>query len=183
VAAAEPLTLRRFGRADFARLIGWVESPAFLMQWAGPLFTYPLDAAQLERYLLLATGDPPTHYLFTALLGAEPVGHIELSQVDRRNASATLARVLIGPQQRGQGLGVRLVTQAAAFAFDQLHLHRLALNVFDFNHAAIACYARAGFVREGLQRDARRVGDEWWSVVTMALLADDWAARRPLTAP
>lgn len=173
------LSLRPFDRSDFDRLIGWVESPEFLMQWAGPIFTYPLDAGQLERYKLLATGDPPTRYIYTALLGAAAVGHIELSQVDRRHSSATLARVLVAPGHRGQGVGRQMVTQALAIGFDTLGLHRLDLNVFDFNHAALACYARAGLVREGVLRDARRVGDAWWSVVQMSMLASEWPAHRP----
>jgi hypothetical protein len=34
-------------------------------------------------------------------------------------------------------------------AFDDLSLHRLSLSVFDFNGAAISCYERVGFVKEG----------------------------------
>ena len=173
------LSLQPFERADFDRLISWVESPEFLMQWAGPIFTFPLDAGQLERYKLLATGDPPTRYIYTALAGVDAVGHIELSQVDRRNSSATLARVLVAPGRRGQGLGGQMVTQALAIGFDTLGLHRLDLNVFDFNHAAIACYTRAGLAREGVLRDARRVGEAWWSVVVMSMLAAEWPAHRP----
>ncbi|MCC7358167.1 MAG: GNAT family N-acetyltransferase [Anaerolineales bacterium] len=174
-----PLTLHPFERADYARLIGWAESPEFLMQWAGPIFTYPLDAAQLDRYRLLASGDPPTRYIYTARLDDRPVGHIELSQVDRRQRSATLARVLVAPEARGRGIGRRMVTAALAVGFDQLGLHRIDLNVFDFNTAALACYERVGFVTEGRRRDARRVGDAWRSVITMSMLEDEWAAHRP----
>lgn len=177
------LTLRPFVAADDERLISWIESPEFLMQWAGPIFTFPLDTAQLQRYRLLATGDPPTRYIYTALLGEAPVGHIELSQVDRRQRSATMARVLIAPAQRGRGLGGQMVTAALAVGFDQLGLHRLDLNVFDFNTAALACYTRVGFVTEGRLRDARRVGDAWWSVITMSMLEDEWPAHRPAPAP
>jgi RimJ/RimL family protein N-acetyltransferase len=180
--AAPAVTLRPFERGDFDRLIAWAESPEFIFQWAGAIFTYPLDAAQLERYRLLASGDPPTRYIYTALTEGAPAGHIELSAIDRRNSAATLARVLVDPARRGQGIGAAMVTQVLAIGFDALGLHRIDLNVFDFNHAAIACYARAGLVREGLARDARRVGDGWWSVVTMAMLADDWAARKPAPA-
>jgi RimJ/RimL family protein N-acetyltransferase len=164
--------------------MAWAETPEFLFQWAGPLFNYPLDRPQLERYLLLAAGDPPTRRIYTALREQPPepahaVGHIELSTIDPRHRSATLSRVLIGPAWRGQGLGQQLVSQALAIGFDTLDLHRIDLYVFDFNHAAIACYERVGFVREGLLRDARRVGDAYWSVIVMSLLAPDWRARYP----
>jgi hypothetical protein len=42
------IALRPFARADFARLIGWIPSPEFLVQWSGPIFAWPLDEAQSE---------------------------------------------------------------------------------------------------------------------------------------
>ncbi len=170
------MVLRPFDRPDFPRLLSWIESPDFLYQWAGPFFTYPLDDAQLDRYLLLATGDPPTRRIFTALeaAGGQAVGHIELSQIDRRHRSASLSRVMVAPGRRGAGLGRAIVRAALAVAFDELRLHRVELVVFDFNHAAIRCYERAGLVREGVLRDARRVGDEYWSVVQMSILEAEW---------
>ena len=43
--------LRRFEQNDFTRLIGWIKTPESLLQWAGPLFHYPLDTFQLEIYI------------------------------------------------------------------------------------------------------------------------------------
>jgi len=53
-------------------------------------------------------------------------------------------------------------------------LHRIDLVVFDFNQAAIACYEKAGFVREGHIREARRMGDGYWSLYLMSMLEDEW---------
>jgi RimJ/RimL family protein N-acetyltransferase len=168
------MRLRPFDRSDFARLLGWVESPDFLFQWAGTLFNYPLDEAQLERYLLLAIGDPPTRLIYTALEGDEAVGHIEISQIDRRHNSATLSRIIIAPGRRGTGLGQQMVRLALGVVFDTLRLHRVDLFVFDFNGSAIAAYERAGLKREGHLRDIRRVGDEYWSVIQMSMLETEW---------
>jgi len=174
-----PLRLRPFVRGDYDRLIASAISPDFLYQWAGPLFTYPLDRLQLERYLLTSIGDPPTHRIFTALdETGEPTGHIELANIDRVNRSANIARVLIFAGQRGQGLGRELLTLALAVGFDELKLHRISLYVFDFNLPAIAAYERAGMAREGLLRDVRRVGDRFWSVYQMSMLEDEWRARQ-----
>ena len=35
--------LEPFSEADFERLIAWSPTPEFLLQWAGPLFTFPLN--------------------------------------------------------------------------------------------------------------------------------------------
>jgi RimJ/RimL family protein N-acetyltransferase len=65
----------------------------------------------------------------------------------------------------------------AQVGFEQLRLHRIDLVVFDFNTSAIACYERAGFVKEGYLREARRFGEEYWSLVQMSILETEWAAR------
>ena len=174
------IALRPFARADFSRLIGWIPSPEFLLQWAGPAFTFPLDTSQLERYLLEAEGDAPSRMIFTAVEAdtATAVGHIELARIDRRNRSATLSRVLIGEAgRRGQGAGLEMVRRVVQVGFEQLRLHRIDLVVFDFNRSAIACYERAGFVREGCLREARRFGEEYWSLVQMSILETEWPAR------
>jgi RimJ/RimL family protein N-acetyltransferase len=175
------IVLRPFDRSDFARLIGWVASPAFLLQWAGPRFTYPLDAAQLEGYLAESRGEPPTRMVFTAVeaeTGAA-VGHIELSKIDPRNRSASLSRVLIGDaSRRGKGSGVEMVLCALEIGFDRLGLHRIDLVVFDFNTGAIACYERAGFAVEGRLREARRFGEEYWTLVQMSVLEQEWRGQR-----
>ena len=175
------ITLRPFDRSDFARLIGWVASPAFLLQWAGPLFTYPLDTAQLERYLAESQQDQPTRMIFTAVEAETggAVGHIELGKIDSRNRSASLARVLIGdPSRRSKGSGVEMVLRALEIGFDRLGLHRIDLVVFDFNMGAIACYERAGFVIEGRLREARRFGEDYWTLLQMSILEQEWRAGR-----
>ena len=53
------IALRPFARADFARLIAWIPSAEFLLQWAGPAFTFPLDTAQLDAYLAESEGRRP----------------------------------------------------------------------------------------------------------------------------
>src|SRR6266446_7037306 len=39
---------------------------------------------------------------------------------------------------------------------------------------AIACYARAGFCHEGTLREARRHGEEYWTISVMSILEHEW---------
>ena len=181
-ASAVTVRLDPFGPADFSRLIGWVSAagtPESLLQWAGPIFTWPLDAAQLEVYLEPTRAAPPTRLVWRAddEAGA-PFGHVELNAIDRRNRSAVLSRVLVDPVRRGEGRSRAMVASTLAVAFDDLGLHRVGLRVFDFNTPALCCYESLGFVREGVMRDARRVGNTYWSTVCCSLLEDEWRRRQ-----
>ena len=45
------IKLVQFENTDFDRLISWVYSEEFMIQFAGPIFTFPLTTEQLELYV------------------------------------------------------------------------------------------------------------------------------------
>ncbi len=103
------------------------------------------------------------------------IGHISLGRVDRVNKSARIGKVLVGSSQyRGKGIGAEMVKAVLAIAFEEMQLHKVTLGVFDFNASAIRCYEKVGFVQEGLLRDARKNGDEYWNLIEMGILEDEW---------
>jgi RimJ/RimL family protein N-acetyltransferase len=172
-----PIRLEPFGPDDIDRLIGWVGSAEFLLQWAGPAWGYPLSREQLQEHLAGAGGQNPGRVIFkaVALDTSECVGHGEVLSIDRRNLSAVLGRILVGPPElRGRGIGEQIVRALLRFGFEELSLHRLALNVADFNVAAIRCCEKCGFVREGTLREARKHGAAYWNVHVMSILVHEW---------
>lgn len=168
--------LEAFERADVERLIGWIGSAEELMLWAGPIFRWPLDRVQLERYLAAAEGADPIRRIWRAVDGGEVVGHVELNAIERTHRSATLSRVLVRPGRRGRGTGSAMVRRALAVAFGELALHRVDLFVFEGNAPAVACYEGLGFRHEGRLRDYRRLGDRYLTSLIMSMLEDEWRA-------
>ena len=64
------------------------------------------------------------------------------------------------------------------FAFTELNLRRVSLDVFEYNPRAIASYRKVGFVEEGrlrrfLHRDGRR-----WDLIFMGMLREEWEVYR-----
>jgi RimJ/RimL family protein N-acetyltransferase len=173
------IQLRPFTPADFPRLILAVDSPRIMVQWGGPLqFRFPLTEAQLTEYLTLGEGEPPGARIFTALdEHGQPVGHIELGFIDYKNATAAASRVFVFAPARRRGVCTAMIDRLLEIGCGEMGLRRIELRVYAFNTPAIRCYERAGFVREGLLRQAQRVGDEVWDVVVMGLLREEWAAR------
>lgn len=169
--------LKYFGRSDFNQLIEWIDSPEFLLQWGGPEFDYPLNDAQLEKYIKNANNDNSESLIYKAIDTdtGRTIGHIYLGKIDRKNRSARVGKVLVGDKNaRGKGIGQQMIREILKIAFDELHLHRVSLGVFDFNVSAISCYEKAGFVKEGLLRDSRKYGDEYWTLWEMSILENEW---------
>jgi RimJ/RimL family protein N-acetyltransferase len=176
------IKLRPFVRTDFDRLIAWIDSPDLLAQWAGTMaFTYPLDEAQLDAYLLSAGGETPPRRIFTALNARtkQPVGHVELNRIDRIHQSASVSRLLVGERRRrGKGIGGHIIEALLDVAFGEMAMHRIDLYVLEFNLAAIRLYEGLGFVTEGHMLEARNVGGAFHNVYYMALLRSAWHERR-----
>lgn len=171
------IELRYFTSSDFKQLIEWSGDEAFMLQWAGPQFQYPLTEDQLTQYIEGAN-DPlkSDRLIYKAMdqASGQTVGHISL-RIERENRSGRIGRVLVGSSHtRGAGIGLQMINAVLKIGFDELKLHRISLGVFDFNHAAIRCYEKAGFIREGLLRDARKYQDSYWNLIEMSMLEDEW---------
>jgi RimJ/RimL family protein N-acetyltransferase len=77
--------------------------------------------------------------------------------------------MLVDRDWRGRGVGAALL-QAAIGRARERGLHKLSLEVFPHNAAAIALYRNCGFAEEGRRvRHYRRVNGELWDSIVMGL--------------
>nr|WP_202885081.1 GNAT family protein [Actinopolymorpha cephalotaxi] len=105
------------------------------------------------------------------------VGEVVLNQWDEPNRSCNIRIALVAGGQ-GRGLGTEAMRLMVGHGFEQLGLHRISLNVYDFNPRARRAYEKVGFVQEGARRDVLYVDGGWESDVLMSILAPDWERRR-----
>lgn len=175
------IELQSFQQRDFRRLIDEIPDARFLLQWAGPKYTFPLDAAQLNNTLANNRAGKPSFKVFKAGRPdtSETVGHIQLMDIDYNDASCILGRVLIFHKYRGTGLSKPMVRAAVRFAFENLKLEKITLGVFDFNTIAIRTYEDIGFSEFQFKKAARQFENESWDVVRMKLCKKSWLQRSP----
>jgi ribosomal protein S18 acetylase RimI-like enzyme len=93
--------------------------------------------------------------------------HVEVSRF-----GFGVVAMLVDRDWRGRGIGSALMQAAIAWARAR-GLHKLSLDVFPANTAAIALYRKHGFVEEGRQvKHYRRASGELWDGIVMGLLLD-----------
>lgn len=70
--------------------------------------------------------------------------------------------------------------QTVNYAFSELHLHRLSLDVFSYNPRAKHVYEKAGFVQEGILRDAATdpADGSYADIILMAILENEWRSEQ-----
>jgi len=170
------IRLQDFSENDFNQLIHAIPDARFLLQWAGPKYTYPLDIAQLKNTLEKTDGAQLSFKVFKAIKADSPaaIGHIQLMDIDYNNSSCILGRVLVFSEFRGTGLAKELVNCAVEYAFLILGLQKITLGVFDFNQSAIATYQKIGFVEYQFNEGVRQFQNENWNVIKMKLYKNQW---------
>ncbi len=99
------------------------------------------------------------------------VGEVVINDLNAENLSCGF-RIWMARQQ-GRGLGTEATRLAVRHAFEDQHLHRIELEVYDFNPRARRVYEKVGFRLEGTLRDALRFDDGWVDAHQMAILSTD----------
>jgi RimJ/RimL family protein N-acetyltransferase len=74
----------------------------------------------------------------------------------------------------GKGYGTDAMNLTLRYAFIELNLRRVTLNVFEFNERAVRAYEKAGFHMEGRQRQAIIREGRRWDVLYMGILREEW---------
>jgi RimJ/RimL family protein N-acetyltransferase len=83
--------------------------------------------------------------------------------------------ILIGEKAYwNQGYGGEATRLALKHGFDDLNLHRIFLRVYSTNSRAIACYKGAGFVQEGVLREAIYKNGVYIDEIIMGILKPEW---------
>jgi len=163
------IKLEPFREKDFERFIAWVDNKELLMTIAGPYFSYPLTADQLQAYL-----NDAKSYAFNIVDSDENtiIGHAEIRESG--NGIFKIDKLLIGDKaSRGKGLCQPIMQLLTGHAFTQLQATTVELNVFDWNTAAIKCYERTGFVINANKTMSFPVGDKIWTVLNMGIESDN----------
>ncbi len=171
------IKLEKFNSNEIPKLVLWIPDKEFLLQWGGPGYSISLLNEQLLNEIKTMEDENPKSLMFSAktIDNNEMVGHVQLLGIDRTNMSARIGRVLVGEKEnRNKGIGQQMVNGILDIAFNTLHLHRVDLGVFDFNKSAIACYEKAGFIIEGKLRDCRKIDGQYWSLLNMSILEEEY---------
>jgi RimJ/RimL family protein N-acetyltransferase len=77
----------------------------------------------------------------------------------------------------GKGYGTDAMRVILRYAFLELNLRRVALDVFEYNPRAIRSYEKAGFVYEGRVRDYLWREGRRWDLIFMGILREEWTTQ------
>ncbi len=133
-----PLQLTQASMEDCAGLMQYFDSLQELTDWGGEGFQFPPRRLQFLQQLYKSDSQ--------GFILSQQQEMVAFGQICQRFGKHHLARLLVLPQYRGQGLSQSLLASLVIQGFEQNPQQDFSLFVFKHNQVAIHCYQRFGFV-------------------------------------
>ena len=174
----ERVSLREFRREDIPEIHAWTNDSEIVrfLSWA----IFPQTLRETERFVdaQMSGADPMNRGFIIALLDDDScIGSSGVTNIDWRNRSGELGIVIGKRDYLGKGYGREAVDLLVRFAFNELNLHRVGLQVFDFNERAIRSYRKSGLVEEGRLREAFYREGTYHDIVLMGITEGEFRLR------
>ena len=170
------VTLRSDDQADLERYFSWVSDREVTKYMTS--LRYPLSLSDEQRWL----DDAPRNGIAGGVRLAidtksgDHIGGINLHRAHPEDSKAGLG-VMIGEKSYwSKGYGTDAIITLLRFAFHEMNLHRVWLQVLEDNERAIECYRQCGFQEEvRMRQEVFRTGS-YWDVFTMGILRNEFEA-------
>ena len=140
---------------------------------------FPTSEEELARWIEgLYRKKVPRDIVFAIDVEGTLIGTVSLHDINWTSRHGTLTIAIYRSDYRGRGIGTEATSLILDYAFDLLNLHRVKLEVYEYNKTALHIYEKLGFVKEGVWRSQRYLRGKYYDVVLMGILKDEWYKRR-----
>jgi len=120
-----------------------------------------------EQHRESINGNDSLHLIIEGSFSA-PIGYMIINGINNKNRSVELMRIVVSNKGKGYGkVAIRLIQK---YIFNELHAHRLWLDVKEKNHRARKIYEDLGFQYEGTLRECIKSNDGFESLIIMGML-------------
>jgi RimJ/RimL family protein N-acetyltransferase len=169
--AGEHIILRAFEREDAERCYRWMNDPNIVRTLKS---RYPiafqneiewLDRAMRahsdERHFAIERKDDRTH-----------IGNASIHDIEWVSRVASFGLFIGEPSAWNRGFGSDAIRTLLRFAFDEMNLRKLRINVFDYNDRAKHVLETHGFVQEGRLRSEFYRDGAYHDIVILSAFRD-----------
>ena len=171
--------LRAIEREDLARLHELFDDDLELLGRSEDTPPRPVSLAELEQRFDERLEEADRSVMrFAIEVDDELIGECELHFIDHYRATCQLG-VVLGREYWGKGFGQDAVRALLGFAFRDLNMRKVGLEVLADDERAVGAYRGAGFVEEGRLREHSWFEGAYHDALVMGILREEWQERHP----
>lgn len=158
--------LRRLEEKDAPFMLEWMHDCTINCN-----FQYPFAEMTIEKvkaFIEDSFNEENKHFAIVDIKD-EYLGTISLKNISQENKNAEYA-IVTRKKAHGTGAATQATQELLCYAFDELGLHKVYLNVLEDNIRARKFYEKCGFVQERISKDAIMAADGYRSLVWYGII-------------
>lgn len=168
------MILRLLKEKDAAGMLEWMHDPK-----VNQFFRFDADNMTLEKakeFIKQSSVDAERRRSFNFAItedNDEYLGTISLKDIDWEAGTAEYA-ISVRTIAQNRGIATKATNEILRYAFEELNLNRVFLNVLSDNDKAIHLYEKCGFVYEGMFQNHINIRGVNKSLKWYAFMRKDW---------
>ena len=172
------IRLRAAEKSDIDTFCRWVNDPEVTENL---MMVYPMSKVEEEHWFENMLQKPPSNHVLVIDIRDEEnpsiwraIGTCQFIAIDWLNRFGEVG-IMIGEKSLwNQGYGTEAMRLLIQHGFNTLNLNRVWLQVYSKNKRGIRAYEKAGFVHEGVYRQAHFQHGRYFDVHLMSILREEW---------
>jgi RimJ/RimL family protein N-acetyltransferase len=173
----ENIVLREYRKEDLPH-INKFANDYDTVKYLSDVFLVNHSMESSEKYLQSITGNisnDSLNYIIAQRETLSYIGQIDLVNINWVTRIGTLGIVIAEKDYLNKGIGTEAIKLILSYAFGRMNLHKVALEVHEFNDRAYKCYKKCGFVQEGVIRECLYRDGKYYNSIKMGILKSEFA--------
>ncbi|PLR89148.1 GNAT family N-acetyltransferase [Bacillus sp. T33-2] len=166
----ELVKLSAVREGDAEIMAKWSEDPEYLRNVDTDI-ALPPSMTQLETE---GQGENEAYFRLRTIKDDELIGFVVIHRIEWNNRVGQLAIGIGDSKNQNKGYGTDALKLILRFAFHELNLDRVGLDVIEYNKRAIRAYEKVGFQQEGRVRSAVYRDGKRYDRAMMGILRTEW---------
>ena len=162
--------LRPIRLSDAERVVKWFNDPEFNRF----MLVRHISLKEEFKWIRGVSKNKDTDLVLAIEVAGKHIGSVGLHQINHTHHNATFGLMIGDKSFWNQGYGTDAACVMVDYGFRKLKLHRIELEVYEYNPRAIKVYKRIGFKLEGKKREKTLHQGKYYDALHMGLLDREW---------
>ncbi|WP_204194274.1 GNAT family protein [Staphylococcus sp. GDY8P47P] len=159
------INLRALKKSDSNLILNWIKNEK-LRYLIGTV--YPITELEHENWFQNRMLEKDNRMFVIDLDNEKSIGIVGFKNLDWVNRNSELFIYIGDEEYWGKGYGTQALELIIKFAFNNLNLHMLYLEVFSYNKNATKTYERLGFKQDGILRQSKFQDGKYYDKIIMS---------------
>ncbi|RFU62050.1 GNAT family N-acetyltransferase [Peribacillus glennii] len=156
---------------DVEIMVQWGEDAEYLRN-VDTEIAFPKNQEQLAAEG--KAGSNEVYFRLRTIEDDDLIGFVAIHSIEWNNRTGLMAIGIGDSSNRNKGYGTEALKLILRYAFHELNLDRVGLEVIEYNKSGIRAYEKVGFQQEGRKRSVVYRDGKRYDIIVMGILRPEW---------